>query len=179
VTPDCRSLRGRWNAYAADRLAPADHRAFRQHIAACVSCQRAALEEDPVRIFAASRPEELAPEQARAILDNVRAAVAIRQASRRIRPHSARRRSRQALAAASLALLALVPSLSYRRRPPAPVADPRASEIAPEPSAQLPPVDGPDAMVPASATIYEWNPTRAAGDDGPKIVWIVDRSLDI
>jgi hypothetical protein len=32
--------------------------------------------------------------------------------------------------------------------------------------------------MPASATIYEWNPgTGSPGD--PKIVWIVDRSLDL
>jgi hypothetical protein len=32
--------------------------------------------------------------------------------------------------------------------------------------------------MPSSATIYEWNPGTASPDD-PKIVWIVDRSLDL
>jgi hypothetical protein len=32
--------------------------------------------------------------------------------------------------------------------------------------------------MPATATIYEWNPGTASPGD-PKIVWIVDRSLDL
>jgi hypothetical protein len=57
---------------------------------------------------------------------------------------------------------------------PAPIAEQVApAGVGSTPVAQ--PASG--GILPAEATIYDWNP--GAGPEEPRVVWIVDRSLDI
>jgi hypothetical protein len=66
-----------------------------------------------------------------------------------------------------VASTALTPS---PQEPAAPAAFARAHPAAAD--------RGEEALAPATATVYEWNPASNSPDD-PKIVWIVDRSLDL
>jgi hypothetical protein len=70
------------------------------------------------------------------------------------------------------------------RRPADAVAAPIAAS-APAPAVVFPAGRGfspasekaPAATFPADATIYDWNP--GAASEEPRVVWIVDRSIDI
>jgi len=169
-------------AYRDERLSGDDRREFRAHLVSCDECRRTAIRHDPAILFAlAPAPApEAGDAEARAILENVRAALAIRDASRKLdRSVSARHGRRTAAAVGIAALVALTFSAPMSRRRPLPVstaaAAPRgirnaATKIV-RPGAEEP-------SLPSSATIYEWNPGAASPDD-PKIVWIVDRSLDL
>lgn len=179
MTGPCGSAAGRVEAYRRERLPEAERRAFRAHLSECDSCRREALAADPTLIFAAApAPPPVGDAEARAILENVKAAIAVREADRRLRGDGARRGRRSAAALAAAALLALTFSAPLaRRRPGVSVARSSPAGIAGTANRILRPGSEEPSM-PSSATIYEWNPGTASPDD-PKIVWIVDRSLDL
>ena len=160
-------------------------RAAIEHLRDCSDCRLRALELDPAAVFelALSPQAPVSAEESQEILENVRIAIAIRQASRKIeRPSAGGLGARRAAAAiAAAALLSLTASSPMTRRsipsaphstapPPAAVPSAFARAAAPDRSD--------DALAPATATVYEWNPGANSPDD-PKIVWIVDRSLDL
>jgi len=180
MTEACRTASARAEAYRQDRLAEAERLAFRAHLAECASCRRDAIAADPTLIFAvAPAPPPVGDAETRAILENVKAAIAVREADRRLRGNGARRARRSAAALGAAALLALTFSAPVARRsvsiaaarPAGPGGIAGAANRIVRPGSEEP-------SMPSSATIYEWNPGTASPDD-PKIVWIVDRSLDL
>jgi len=185
VSLSCREIQARLGPYAAEELAAADRRAVREHIAACGDCRLLAVEADPTLLFAGPVPiEDVSAADAARILEGVRAAVAVRQAERRLasseRPRPiGRRRAIIAAAVAAVGLTTLgLPGGPARgvRTPPdggpsaASVVETPALATASRPSAAA-------AAAPAGATVYEIAPGR--GPNEPRVVWIVDGSLDI
>ncbi len=171
------------NSFLADDLDRQARRAAAEHLRDCGDCRLRALDRDPSVVFrlALSPQPAVSDEESQEILENVRIAIAIRRASRKIEKPSlgglGARRTAAAVAAA--ALLSLTASSPMTRRSASPV--PQASS--PRPSAAAfargsAPDRSDEALAPATATIYEWNPATNSPDD-PKIVWIVDRSLDL
>jgi putative zinc finger protein len=184
VTPDCAGFRGRVEGYLADALGRAERTEFRAHLRACPDCRDIALQQDSTLIFgalpAALPGDRDAGQEALSILENVRGAIAIRQASAKLSPGRSRRPGRRYGAAGGLAAcvaaLLFFNSSSLRRSEARRPARPLAAESGRR--APAPAISTPEPLAPASATIYEWNP-GAASDAEPKIVWIVDRSFDI
>jgi hypothetical protein len=176
---NCPDLSPVFDLYRADRLTPTRRREMLSHFQACAECRRAAFEAEPSILFALESPVfEVSPDQVASILENVRVGVALAEASRKLESTSAGRgKSRRlgALSAAALLLLSFS-SPSRRNRPTTPVSMARSLPASAVSAAPKPEGDG--GLLPASATIYEWNPATAAPND-PKIVWIVDRSLDL
>jgi len=180
VTADCRALPARLDAYRRDDLADDERRAFRRHLAGCAECRGEAIAAEPTLVFAVAPAEAVGDEEARTILENVKAALAVREAGRRLERGAPRTR-RAAAGLGVAAILALAFSAPPARRPPA-VAAAAARPAAPSGIAgaanRIVRPGGEEPSMPASATIYEWNPGTASPED-PKIVWIVDRSLDL
>jgi len=179
----CPLVRDGFGDYLADRLPAPQRRILREHLAVCAECRRAAAARDASLLLARPfGPEEVSSATAESILASVRAGVAHIETERRIggeRP--VRRRAAVAAAAAVLALLAVtVPSGRRDARvaavAPAPPVPTRVAEAAPPAGladAALPE----EAASPSNATVYELNP--GAGREEPRVVWIVDRGLDI
>jgi anti-sigma factor RsiW len=181
----CMEFRPQISAYVADEMIPAVRSEFRSHLTACGECRAAAVAIEPTLLFSAPMRDEERPENVRAVLANVRAAVAVRETARRIeRPAASDRAHRRAVvglaSAATLAGLALLspraqaPGLPAARQDATATASiPATSDITPARlSKSLEPVS------PSSATVYEWNTDRGKSD-GMKIVWIVDRSIEL
>ena len=178
----CSDARARFASYTAEALTSEERRAVREHIAACEACRKEAAAADSTLLFAATAPAEdvSAAEMAR-ILEGVRAGVALKQAERRLarrssrRGEGGRRRAVAVAAAAAVALftLALPGGLSERAAAP---AAPAAAAKAVTPAFAGGSADG-SAESAGTATIYEIAPGE--GPDEPRVVWIVDRSLDI
>jgi hypothetical protein len=170
MTSACAAFRDGLPGYLADALPPSERVSFRAHLTGCAECREAALSQEPALLFATLPPASVSEEDSRAVLEGVRAAIALRIASQKIQGRGTASRSRRLMAggAAAACLVAaayLAPSLRQRK--------------APRPAANvLLPASRPELVTPASATVYEWNP-EAAGTSEPKIVWIVDRSFDI
>jgi anti-sigma factor RsiW len=183
VSAICPILRTSFDDYIADTLPAPQRRILREHLAACDDCRRAALEKDPSLAFARPfSPEPVDASDAARILASVRTGVALRQTELRIRGGSGRRIAGSvAAAAAALALALLIPGGRSTRpvetasvRPPAPSPAPvQAAGVQPVPVAR--PVE--PAVSSSEATIYDLNP--GAGREEPRVVWIVDRGLDI
>jgi hypothetical protein len=190
MSPLCPILRaaGSLEDYRRDALPAPQRRILRDHLAACAECRGLAAAQDPTMLFA--RPfsaEELPEEDARRILANVRTAVAFAETERRIRRSSRRRFAGAAAAAAAFgALLLMTPGggsdrVELAAARPTPSATGDASAAAPselasravQPAALTAETDG----LPTDATVYEWSP--GAGREEPRVVWIVDRGLDI
>lgn len=177
MTVSCGEARARFESYAGDALPSDQRRAIRAHLADCEACRQEAFSSDPSLLFAAAPAEAVSAEETAAILASVRSAIAVKTAERRLVRHG--NRSVVAAAAAVVALLAIVVVRSgnrveHVRRPAAPAAQAQAAAPAPapfSPAAQPRPV----TKFPADATVYDWNP----GGGQPRVVWIVDRSLDI
>lgn len=181
----CGLLRDSFDDYLGDRLPAPQRRILREHLAACDACRADAVSWDASFVFA--RPfaeEEIAPAEATAILASVRTGVAHIETERRV-GGAGRGRRRAAVAAATgiAALLALTVTGGSTRRGVAVAALPApAHELAPpaeSPAAGVEPARLPaEAAAPLSnATVYDLNP--GAGRDEPRVVWIVDRGLDI
>ena len=187
MSASCREILERLGPYAAEELPASERRVVRDHLAACGDCRREALEADPTLLFAGPVPiEDVSAADAARILEGVKAAVSVRQAERRLGSGEAnarkvgRRRATTAAAVAAVALLTLsLPGGLLRRGragsgagpgAPAPVETPAFAAAASHP----PP--GP-AAAPGGATVYEITPGR--GPNEPRVVWIVDGSLDI
>lgn len=171
--------------YRRDALPAPQRRILREHLAACAECRNLAAAEDPTMLFARPfTPEALPEEDAQRILANVRTAVSFAETERRLRRTSRRRVAGAAAAAAAFGALLLAPgggarrvetlATSFTARPtPAPVAA-APSELAASSELGSP---GEDEGISTEATVYEWSP--GAGREEPRVVWIVDRGLDI
>jgi anti-sigma factor RsiW len=181
----CGILRASFDDYLADRLPAPQRRILREHLAECDGCRGAAAGKDASFAFARPLADDVAPAEAAAILASVRAGVAHLEADRRIRAgRPTRRRSAVAAAAAAVGLLALTVAGGSSRHE-APVA--ALPAVAPTPVAASVELSGGEfeaAGLPAesaaplsNATVYDLNP--GAGREEPRVVWIVDRGLDI
>lgn len=166
-------------AFLADSLPEAERRELRGHLKTCADCRRAAGEVDPTTIFSALPVEEVSSEEIARVVEAVRAGVAWKAAERRMPPPRRRTVRIASVAAVALLTLALPAGLRVSRDEPAVRS---AAPVASRPAAALPAggfsvLADPDsgATHPAGATIYDWTP----GAGQPRVVWIVDRSLDI
>ena len=168
-------------AYRLDAVPEAERRALRAHLVACPACRDRAIAADPTMLFglAPAPAPSSGDAEARQILENVRAALAVRSASRKVERAHGRQGWRAAAVVAAATLLALTSSTSRRPRAVTASAS-RAARGGFQDAATKVVRPGADESpsMPSSATIYEWNPGTASPDD-PKIVWIVDRSLDL
>ena len=185
MTALCPILRasGSLEDYRRDALPAPQRRMIREHLAACPECRNLAAAQDPTMLFARPFAMEEVPEvDATRILANVRTAVAFAETERRIRKSSRRKFASAAAAAAAFgALLMMAPrngdrSVETAAVRPTPAAASGATAAALQPVALATgtaEVDG----VSTDATVYEWSP--GAGREEPRVVWIVDRGLDI
>lgn len=179
----CQDTRDRLEGYAGEALQREERRAVREHLAACADCRADAVAADPLFLFAGASPSVLPPEETSGVLEAVRAGVALRQAERRIEPPARRRRWSALVSAAAALVLTLSLPGGPARREAADVAEaPRGSAgtglvpaAVPAPSGEVFGHPGGGPKFPADATIYDWNP----GAGQPRVVWIVDRSIDI
>lgn len=184
----CAILRGSFEDYANDALPTPQRRILREHLAGCPACRDLASAQDPTTLFARPIREEVSQAQQEQILTAVRAGVALMQTERRIGRGSRRFGGAAAAAAAVAALVLLIPSSQGRRSPEASLA--ARTESRPAPAAGISETSGAQQSVldPASlaeeteptsshATVYDLNPGAGRGE--PRVVWIVDRGLDI
>ena len=181
----CEKVRSAFPKYLEDSLDAPDRREFRDHLASCPGCRDGLGSVEPSLFFARVKPEEVSDEDVAKVLAGVRAGIALGETEKRA--GSARRGSRRRVAAvASAAALAAMTLFlpGSARRPADAVATPIAAS-APAPAAAFPAGRGfspasekaPATTFPADATIYDWNP--GAASEEPRVVWIVDRSIDI
>lgn len=179
MSAPCGVIRTRFSRYGQELLSEAERREVRDHLAACRACADHAAASDPALLFAAPPAEEVSAEDASRILSAVRTGIELAETQRRLSRPRARRR-RVAAAAAVAAFTLLLPG-AMRRETERPARVSAATVN--QPQAAGPQDDLPAARrsesgtFPAKATIYDWNP--GAGKDEPRVVWIVDRSLDI
>lgn len=176
----CERVRANLPAYGRESLEAGPRREVREHLAGCSACRAEAASIDPVVLFGTLSPEAVSSADVASVVASVRAGIALRQAEGRIARRSARlhraesgRRGIRAAAAAAVVLLTLVVPSGLQ---PPPAGNEKA-EVRRAPSAEFSTVAGPDGAARASggATVYDWNP--GAGE--PRVVWIVDGSLDI
>jgi anti-sigma factor RsiW len=172
----CETVRGRLPEYLEDGLSTEDRRTYREHIGSCEACRDSVLEIEPSLVFARVRPEDVSSEDVERVLTGVRAGIGLAEAERRAGRARNRGRHRVAAMASAAALVAMTlvlpGSRPAARRPSGPVA------AAPAPAGFAPAAQtAPSGTFPAEATIYDWNP--GAPSEEPRVVWIVDRSLDI
>ena len=181
----CGILRGSFEDYLSDALPPPQRKILREHLAACAECRDLAVEKDPTFVFARPVHDEVTPEETARILSAVKTGVALMETEKRIRRTRRRLAGGTAAAAAVAALVLLLPGArhgtgtsaapsgtqaSLPAKPPA--SSPLSSDAAL--SAAALPADSAPA---GDATVYDWNP--GAGQEEPRVVWIVDRGLDI
>jgi anti-sigma factor RsiW len=184
VSPLCPIVRESLADYVGEHLPAPQRRILREHLAGCEECREAAAARDASLVFA--RPfaaEDVAPDEAASILASVRTGVGHIEAERRIRAsRPSRKRAVRVAAAAAVSVLALtIPAGSRRdaRVAPAPAAPAVPTRVAAASSAGLAEAALPEEAASPSegATVYELNP--GAGREEPRVVWIVDRGLDI
>lgn len=188
----CRQMRGLFEDYAAEAMAPADRRELREHLTDCRACREEAGRSDPGLLLAGAFAEEVSGAEVSRIFSGVRAGIALRQAERRLQGSAARgdrerndggRRRLLGIAAAAVAVLTLLLPGSAPRRENPPSAARRGHSGTPEMGAlqpaavpvSLPAGEIPKSKFPSEATVYDWN----LGSGQTRVVWIVDRSLDI
>lgn len=182
----CGILRGSFEDYLADALPAPQRRILREHLAACPECRGLAVEKDPTFVFARPVRDEVTPEETARVLSAVKTGVALMETEKRIRRTRRRLAGGTAAAAAVVALVLLLPGVRHGAGTAAPPIGTEASlpgkPVAPSPvssdaalsAAALPA----ESSAPAGdATVYDWNP--GAGREEPRVVWIVDRGLDI
>jgi hypothetical protein len=184
VSPACMDVRARFAAYADETLTPLERSAMREHVALCGPCREEAASTDATLLFAAGGPPaEVSAADMALILQGVRAGVALKRAERRLaRPP---RRAAAVAAAAAVALFTLaLPGGPERDARDADsrvahgvrLAEPAAQAVTPAARFGLAKAAGAPADA-EGATVYEIAP--GAGPNEPRVVWIVDRSLDI
>jgi hypothetical protein len=198
MTLSCAGTRGLFASYLDEAVSREERCAVRAHLVECDACRREAAGVDPALLFAAMPAEEVPAGEAERILAAVRSGIALKTAERRIALGTPRRRA--GMTAAAVAAAVIVGLTTAPRPRPAQVEVPLAAtapgaagrslagfapaggpSFADRPLTPLSPfseTSGPDASkgkLPADATIYDWNP----GGGQTRVVWIVDRSLDI
>jgi len=196
----CAQARDRFAAYLDERLGRQERDAVRRHLEHCDSCRREASEQDPAFAFAflgEGSAVQVSPEETAAILAAVRTGIELKKAERRVAgmggiAGTGRFRVAASVAAAALVAAVIATSGSSRAPGPKPVEPAKIAEAPPaaaavSPASEFPESTGPlspfaeahgpakGQKLPADATIYDWNP----GGGQPRVVWIVDRSLDI
>jgi hypothetical protein len=176
VSPACQQVRGRLPEYLDDALVAGDARAVREHLTTCGACRDDLAATEPTLLFARVSPEDVSPEDVRRVLEGVRTGVALKESERKLALGRARRRSRIAAMASAAAVAAMTLVLPGSSRSTGPVAA-RPPAVSPAPGFSPAARTAPSATFPGDATIYDWNP--GAGTEEPRVVWIVDRSLDI
>jgi len=204
MTPRCDETRARFDGYLQEALSRDERSDVRGHLAACETCRREASRVHPEILFALLPAESVSAQDAARILDGVRSGIALKAAERRVRPSTRHGRRLGATAAAAAAAVFIAVTLSnpspVSLQAPSVPAAPSVGGGAPVPPSEsislrdVSPVDAPafgisnrpfspfaeasapgGQKLPADATIYDWNP----GGGQPRVVWIVDRSLDI
>jgi predicted anti-sigma-YlaC factor YlaD len=178
VTFSCAETRARWEGYAAEALEAGERRAIREHLAECESCREEAAPADPGLLFSQMASARVSDEDVEQVLAGVRAGIAFKRTERRFTRRPAR-------GWASVAMIAVVLLLLSGQRTGRAPMNPRAgSETAsrsmavevPAASATPPlPEAAPETSSSGNATVYDWSSDRSQ----PRVVWIVDRSLDI
>jgi anti-sigma factor RsiW len=181
VSAICPLVREGLGDYLTDRLPAPQRHILREHLAACETCRDAAASRDASLLFARPfSPEEVGADETAAILASVRTGVAHIETERRIGSARPARR-RAAIAAAAAAAVLLLSRIPGAPRHETPVAALPSSALTPAPAPDgsgLAAAAMPDeSAAPSNATIYELNP--GAGREEPRVVWIVDRGLDI
>jgi anti-sigma factor RsiW len=172
VSPICGILRTSFGDYLRDTLPAPQRRILREHLAACVACRDLAVAQDSTFLFARPMDEEVSAPEAQRILAAVKTGVSFLETERRIGHASRRRLAGGAAAAAAVAMLLL--AVPGGRRPEAAVA--RNAE-APSSPMQPAALASETAAASSDATVYDLNP--GAGREEPRVMWIVDRGLDI
>jgi hypothetical protein len=185
MTLSCSEVRDRFDAYGAEALAAGERRAVREHLRSCEVCRAEASASDPLFVFARAGAAPVLPDETAGILAAVRTGIAFKKAERRLESPPVRRRMGKLFsAAAAVALTLLAPGAPARRSPmdalrTEPEAVRRsyvpAGNPAPAPAGEILDKTGGTRKYPADATIYDFSP--GAGE--PRVVWIVDRSIDI
>ena len=178
MTFSCAQTRARWDGYAAEALEAAERRAVREHLALCEPCRQEAASADPGLLFSQMAAARVSDEDVEQVLAGVRAGIAFKRTERRF----AQRPARGWASIAMIAVVLLLLSGQRTRRAPihARVGSETASRTAavevPAASAASPlPEAVPEASSSGNATVYDWSSDRSQ----PRVVWIVDRSLDI
>ena len=184
MSPICSIVRESFDDYLGDALPAPQRKMLREHLTVCEQCLAEAASKDASFLFARPMAEEVAPDETARILAGVRAGVGHIETERRIAA-ATRRRFAGVAAAAAVALLVLtIPGGSDARRQPeiaalpAPAPGPADSEQTTISSGIAPAALPAEAAAPSSgATVYDLNPGAGRGE--PRVVWIVDRGLDI
>lgn len=174
----CSVVRARFGEYAGELLTESERGEVREHLRRCRPCASEAAAFDPTLVFAAAPAESVSEEEIATILSAVKTGIALENAERRLGAPKRRRAGAAAAAAAAAVLTLLLPGASRREaKPPAKAAAIPQPQTA-GPQDHLPAARPSDSgTFPAKATIYDWSP--GAGEGEPRVVWIVDRSLDI
>ena len=176
----CGDVRARVPEYLDGVLASVETRTFREHLFSCRKCRDEVASIEPSLLFARVSLEEVSTEDVERVLAGVRAGVALELAERKLALGRSKRRRRVAAIASAAALAALtlvLPGSSRRSDSRGPVRAAARSAAAPAPGFAPAARTVPTGTFPADATVYDWNP--GAGSQEPRVVWIVDRSLDI
>ncbi|HEY6065329.1 MAG TPA: zf-HC2 domain-containing protein [Thermoanaerobaculia bacterium] len=189
MSVSCGTVLERLPGYLEDALAAGDRRELREHLRSCEACRREIARIEPSLLFAGVAADEVSSEDVATVLSGVRAGIALAQAERKVgrshgisrrRPAAMSRRRMAAMAgAAALAAMTLVrPGGRTVDRNPTEAVASAPAVVAPAPATGFAPAgQKPTGTFPADATIYDWNPGAASQE--PRVVWIVDRSLDI
>jgi hypothetical protein len=183
MTLSCGEVRDRFEAYGSEALTAGERRAVREHLRSCEPCRQEASAADPLLLFAGAGAAPVPADVTAGVLAAVRTGIAFKTAERRLEVPTARRRAGALLsAAAAVALTLLVPGAPPRRAPRNAVATPGGPAARsfvpasnPVPAGEILPKAGGTKKYPADATIYDFG----SGAGEPRVVWIVDRSLDI
>ena len=175
MSAGCPEIRGRLAGYAAEELAPASRSEVRAHLRSCSDCRREAGAADPTLLFAALPAEPVSPRDVDSILGAVRVGIALKESERRIAAGSrgtGRARGNRARIAAVAAVVLATLGLPLVRAPKPPERPAGAERL---PAAGFAAAAERPAKASDGATVYDWNP----GGGEPRVVWIVDGSLDI
>jgi len=180
MTFSCAETRARWEGYSAEALAAEERRAVREHLAECGSCREEAASADPSLLFSQTASARVADEDIAQVLAGVRAGIAFKRTERRFAKFTQRPARGWASVAAIAAVLLL---MSGQRTSHAPMNPRASSENASSTAIEVPaataasplPEAAPKTSSSGNATIYDWSSDRSQ----PRVVWIVDRSLDI
>lgn len=172
----CDEVRALLPDYLEDALPADEIRVFREHLSSCDGCRDEVVSREPSLLFTRVVRDEVSSEDVARVLSGVRTGIALHEAERKLsRSSGRRRRAALASAAAVAAMTLLLPGAARRpARTGLMAVSPPVETAAP---GFAPAARGSSRTFPADATIYDWNP--GAGVEEPRVVWIVDRSLDI